>query len=129
MTATTSTPSRAAATSIVSSATFKTFALAFSLAFVVVYVLCVYFSWPLFTYFPATGGFFWGYEPVRRGEGPQMFWYGWIATCLIASTGVGILACVLPAGLTRRIPLALVWIVPILAMAAMAYSLMPFWTK
>jgi hypothetical protein len=35
----------------------------------------------------------------------------------------------LPDNVARRIPLALVWVLPILALIPLAYSLMPFWTK
>jgi hypothetical protein len=35
----------------------------------------------------------------------------------------------LPDSVSRKIPLALVWLLPILALIPLAYSLMPFWTK
>jgi hypothetical protein len=35
----------------------------------------------------------------------------------------------LPESVVKRIPLALVWLLPILALIPLAYSLMPFWTK
>jgi len=38
------------------------------------------------------------------------------------------LATMLPEGVTRRIPLALVWLVPVLAIPIMIYTLLPFWT-
>jgi hypothetical protein len=40
-----------------------------------------------------------------------------------------LLATLLPETVTRKIPLALVWIVPILAIPLLIYSLMPFWTR
>lgn len=127
MTATSTTP--AAPAKSVASATLRTFALTFSLAFVVTYLLCEVMGWPLFTYFPATDRLFWGYEGIRRGEGPQMFWYGWLATSFIASSVIGGLATLMPADIAKRIPLALVWILPIIALVILAYTLMPFWTK
>jgi len=30
---------------------------------------------------------------------------------------------------TRKIPLSLIWLLPVLALIPLAYSLMPFWTK
>ena len=58
-----------------------------------------------------------------------MYWYGWTATMLIACTVLGWLATLLPERLTKVIPLALIWILPILAMIPLAWALMPFWTK
>jgi hypothetical protein len=48
---------------------------------------------------------------------------------LIACTALGGLATLLPERLIKRIPLALIWLLPILAMAPLAWALMPFWTK
>ena len=42
---------------------------------------------------------------------------------------VGLLATLLPESVTKRIPLFLMWLLPILALIPLAYSLMPFWTK
>jgi hypothetical protein len=58
-----------------------------------------------------------------------MYWYGWTASSILGAAALGLLATLLPDGLTRKIPLALVWIVPLLAIPALFYSLMPFWTR
>jgi hypothetical protein len=42
---------------------------------------------------------------------------------------LGLLATLLPEGVAKKIPLALLWLLPILALLPLAYSLMPFWTK
>jgi hypothetical protein len=94
----------------------------------VMYVICVLLNLPLFTFHPATNRFAWGWEAARSGEGPAMYWYGWVATVLIVGLIVGIGATMLPASVTRKIPLALVWLLPMLAIPIMAYTLMPFWT-
>jgi hypothetical protein len=101
----------------------------FSVAAPIVYVICELFSLPLFTYHPATNRIDLGWAPGRSGEGPAMYWYGWTATMLIACTALGWLATLLPERLIKRIPLALIWLLPILAMAPLAWALMPFWTK
>jgi hypothetical protein len=136
MSTTTSTPSAtkpAATTSIAgslaASAKFRTFALVFAITAPVLYVLCDLFGLPLFTYHPATNRVDLGWAPGRSGEGPAMYWYGWTATMLIGCTILGWLATLLPEGIVKRIPLFLVWLLPILAMAPLAWSLMPFWTK
>jgi hypothetical protein len=114
--------------SLATSAKFKAFAVAFGISAPVMYVLCVLINLPLFTFHPATNRFAWGWEAARSGEGPAMYWYGWTATILIVGSVVGIAAALLPEGVTRKIPLALVWLVPVVAIPIMIYTLMPFWT-
>jgi len=114
---------------IASSEKFRTFALVFSLTAVVVYVLCDLLKLPLFTYHPATGRLEWGYALPRRNEGPVMYWYGWLLTTLIAASAMGLLATLLPERMTRRVPLFALWLLPILAVPIMAYTLMSFWIR
>jgi hypothetical protein len=122
MTTTTSTPTQTPSSAI------GKFALVFSIAFTVTYVVCLFKGWPLFTFHPATNRLAWGYEAARRGEGPAMYWYGWTVVCLIVSSILGFLATLLPDHVAKRIPAALVWILPVLAFPLLLYSLMPFWT-
>ena len=49
-----------------------------------------------------------------------MYWYGWVVTVLIVGTYRRYVATMLPASVTRKIPLALVWLLPMLA-------LIPIW--
>ena len=127
-TTSTATPSPAASAAQAPSPAFGKFALVFGIAFTVTYVVCLFRGWPLFTYHPATGRFAWGYELAIRGGGPVMYWYGWIAVCFIVSTIAGLLATLLPDGVAKRIPLALAWLLPVLAFPLLVYSLMPLWT-
>ena len=78
-------------------------------------MVCLYFNWPLFTFHPATNRFAWGLEAARSGEGPACTWYGWTAMELIVGGVAGFLATLLPESATKRIPLILVWLLPILA--------------
>jgi hypothetical protein len=114
--------------SLAASAKFKTFATTFSISGPVVYCLIQYFNYPLFTFHPATDRIVWGYEAARSGEGPNMLWYGWSATTILIAAALGVIAMLLPDRITRRIPLSLVWIFPILAIPYIIYSLMPWWT-
>jgi|SRR5215208_2487440 len=114
---------------VASSSKLRTFVVVFSLTATVVYVLCDLLGFPLFTYHPATGRLEWGLAPPRRNEGPVMYWYGWLVTTAIVSTVVALLATFLPENLTRRIPLVLLWLLPLLAVPIMAYTLMSFWTR
>jgi hypothetical protein len=46
---------------------------------------------------------------------------------LIGSAVLGVLATLLPERITRRIPLALVWIVPLAMVPVLIYALRFFW--
>ena len=129
-----STASQTAATtparsSVALSTRIKTFVMVFSLAFPVVYLLCEQFGGPLFTYHPAVNRLELGWGPSRSGEGPAMYWYGWVASSLIGGFILGLLGTMLPEGVVKRIPLALLLVLPTLALIPLAYSLMPNWTK
>ncbi len=115
------------ASSLAASRKFGTFALTFSICSPVVYCAVVFLNWPLVTFWPATDRLVWGYEGARAGEGPNMLWYGWTLTAILIAAALGILAVLLPERITRKIPLALVWILPILAIPFVVYSLMPWW--
>lgn len=128
-TTTTSSSASSSTASLVASAKFKAFAIVFALTTPVLYVLCELLSLPLFTYHPATNRVEFGWAPGRSGEGPAMYWYGWTASVLIGSTVLGWLATLLPERAIGKIPLALIWVLPILALLPLAWALMPFWTK
>ena len=89
-----------------------TFAITFAVGGTLIYLLCLHFNWPLFTFHPATNRIAFGWEAARSGEGPAMYWYGWIATMLIGSTLFGAVAARLPS-LGDRIPLFLIWLLPL----------------
>jgi hypothetical protein len=114
---------------LASSEKFRTFSVVFAITGAALYVICDFAGLPLFTFHPATGRLEWGYTLPRRGEGPVMYWYGWTATTLIGATIVGGLATLLPAAVARRIPLFLIWLLPIVAIPLLFYSLMSFWTR
>ena len=114
--------------SVTESGKLRAFTIAMAITAPVMYVLCVIYNLPLFTFHPATNRFTWGWEAARSGEGPAMYCYGWTATVLIVACLAGIAAAMLPETITRRIPLALVWLLPLLGIVIMAFTLMPFWT-
>jgi hypothetical protein len=120
-------PAKAQSSSLAASAKFKTFAITFAVAGTLIYLLCLQMNWPLFTYHPATNRVALGWEAGRSGEGPAMYWYGWTATCLIAATVLGFLATLLPESVTKRFPLILVWLLPILAIPYLIYDLRQWW--
>jgi hypothetical protein len=128
-TSTSSPRARPATSSLAASAKFKTFAVAFGISVPVMYILCEWFNLPLFTYHPGTNRVDFWWAAARSGEGPAMYWYGWTALSLLVGLVVGLLATLLPESVTRKIPLSLIWLLPVLAFIPLVYSLMPFWTK
>jgi hypothetical protein len=121
------TQSTASPSSLATSEAFGKFAIGFSLAAPVLYVLCDLANWPLFTYFPATGRVDLGWVPPLKGQGPAMYWYGWTATTLLGAGVAGLLATALPQGVVRKFPLSLIWILPLAATPILVYSLRSFW--
>jgi len=69
-----------------------TFAIAFGITFAILYTVFEQLNWPLFTYHPAVGKIdFWMQRP-RSGEGPPMYWFGWLALSGIGALGVSFVA-------------------------------------
>ena len=113
--------------SVASSSRFRAFAVTFSITGPLIYLTCLNRGWPLFTFIPATNRFAWGYELAGSGEGPWMHWYGWEANALIFASIFGMVAAMLPEKLTRKIPLFLVWLIPILALPYVIWDLRQWW--
>jgi hypothetical protein len=83
--------SQTAATSATTSK-FGTFAITFGIAFAILYTVLEQLNWPLFTYHPAVGKLdFWMQRP-RSGEGPPMYWYGWLALSFSVAAVVAAIA-------------------------------------
>jgi len=119
--------SQTQASPLATSAAFKKFAVVTAVVTPIIYVACEMQNWPLFTYHPGTDRVEWLYGPSVRDQGPAMYWYGWIGTTLIASAILGVLATLLPERITRKIPLSLVWILPLAAVPVLIYALRFFW--
>jgi len=71
---------------------FGIFAFTFGIAFTILYTICVWRNWPLFTYHPAVNKFDLGWNPGRSGEGPAMHWYGWLVVSTIGASILGWIA-------------------------------------
>ena len=127
MSTATTTRATPATSSLASSTKFRTFAITFAVVGSLTYLVCLFFNWPLFTFHPATNRIALGWEAARSGEGPNMTWYGWTAMALLVGSVVGFLATLLPESMTRKIPLTLVWLVPILAVPYLAWDLRQWW--
>jgi hypothetical protein len=72
------------------------FAITFGITFAVLYTVLEQLNWPLFTYHPAVGKLdFWMQRP-RSGEGPPMYWFGWLALSGIGAVALSFVATLLP---------------------------------
>ena len=72
------------------------FAITFGITFAVLYTVLEQLNWPLFTYHPAVGKLdFWMQRP-RSGEGPPMYWFGWLALSGIGALAMSFVATLLP---------------------------------
>jgi hypothetical protein len=129
MTTETAQAAKARPASLVSSDKLKTFVVTVAIVGTLVYSICLFFNLPIFTYHPAVNRFEWGYGPSRSGEGPAMYWYGWTATTLIVAPLIGFLATLLPESMAKKIPLILVWLLPILAVPYLIWDLRQWWFR
>ena len=106
---------------------FCAFALVFGVAFAVLYVVCDMAALPMFTYHPGTDRIDFGYAAARRDEGPAMYWYGWLTTSALGASILGGLAAGLPEKIRNKMPLALTWIVPLVLLPVLIFSLKFYW--
>ncbi len=114
-------------TSKASSPTFRTFATVFAIAAPVIYTVCELQNWPLFTYHPGTNRVDLGWTAAVRDQGPAMHWYGWTVGMLLGAGILGALAALLPQHVARKIPLSLIWIMPLAMIPILIYALRFFW--
>jgi hypothetical protein len=66
----------------------------FSVAFIVVYAICLYFNIPLVTYYPTVGQWHWTVQPGLPG--PPMYYYGWLANAAIGAIVISAVAALVP---------------------------------
>ncbi len=109
------------------SSRFCAFALVFGVSFAILYVVCDMAALPMFTYHPGTDRIDFGHTPARRDEGPAMYWYGWVTSSALGASILGVLASWLPEGMRSKIPLSLAWIVPVVLLPILIYSLKFYW--
>jgi hypothetical protein len=103
------------------------FGIVFATVFALAYVVCIERNLALFTYHPALNEYSWGVEKAK--EGPAMYWYGWMASAGLLAALAGLAAAVLPAALTRRLPPALAWAVPLAVILVFSYLLRSFFLR
>jgi hypothetical protein len=97
---------------------FGTFAIVFAVAYPIIYVTATELNWAAFTYHSALGQF--GLGPSKPIAGPAMYWYGWITTSAVSAGVIATIVAYLPDSLTRKLPAASAWVVPLAAMVTAA---------
>jgi hypothetical protein len=97
---------------------FGIFVVVFAVAYPIVYVMATQANWAAFTYHSALGQFTLG--PTKPINGPAMYWFGWITTSAVAAAVIATIAAYLPDSLTRKLPAASAWVVPLAAMVTAA---------
>ena len=106
---------------------FPVFAVVFSAAFSVAYVICVDKNYAMFTYHPAI--YEWGWGVQKPKDGPAMYWFGWLATSGLAAGAIALAAAWLPESLTRRLWSGWAWAVPVAVMVAFCYLLRNYFLR
>ena len=100
----------------------------FGIAFAIIYAPVMDHNWALATYHPKLGVWDWGVAPSR--DGPAMYWYGFVLTSFFGALAVTVVAALLPANVTARIPWpSLTWLLPLCSMIYIFYILTPYFTK
>jgi hypothetical protein len=82
------------------SAKFGSFAIAFGIAFPLLYTAFERLNWPLFTFHPVLGNVDFGRQ--LAGVGPPMFWYGWVALAIPSALVVALAATLVSEQWLRR---------------------------
>jgi hypothetical protein len=99
----------------------------FAIAFPVLYVLAMYFNWPVLTYVPRTRQFHMFLVRPPATQAPAMFYYGWLLTAAFGAAAVGLVA-VIPRRPLSRALVALTWIVPLVLVGVVLYILRDWFT-
>ena len=99
----------------------------FSAIFSLAYLVADLFRLPIFSYYPATQKFTWGFTPSTMDDGPAMYWYGWILFAFINAIFVAFIIRCAPISLLRRIPISVAWILPTALIPLLLYSLKFYW--
>jgi hypothetical protein len=114
----------------------RRFALAYSTAFALIYVIARAKGLALFTVYPSQGIVLLGMhrsrdvaDPVLDFLAPEMFWYGWTATAALGTLVIGFIAALFPARCSSRLWRGWAWLAPILAMIACVYLTIPWFRQ
>ena len=97
---------------------FGVFAIVFAVAYPIIYIIATEVNLAAFTYHSAIGEF--GLGPNKPRNGPAMYWFGWMTTSAVVAAVIATIVAYLPDNLTRKLPAASAWVVPLVAMVTAA---------
>ncbi len=89
----------------------------FTLTFAIVYAIVVIGNYPLFIYYPEVGQF----SLTDLGTatmGPEMFYFGWIASAAVVAL---VPAVIIPKDIANRVPDGVFWLLPFIMFGAGFY--------
>lgn len=112
---------------------FRRFAMAYGMAFAVLYVAALFGNLALITVYPSLGIVLLGthrpkdaVDPALGFVVPPMYWYGWLASAALGAVAVGVIATFLPARWTQAFGSSWVWAIAAGSMAACVYLTLPW---
>ena len=109
---------------------FPVFAIAFAVLYIVqVYLTAFQINLALITYHPQIGRWAMLAEAPRQGQGPAMYWYGWLLTSALGAGTIAALSLMLPARPFDRVWSILVWVTPLVMIAVIAYILRGYFLR
>ena len=109
---------------------FPVFAIAFGIIYIVEVCLTPFqINLALITYHPQINVWAPLAEAPRQGQGPAMYWYGWLTTAGLGAGVVAALSLALPARPFDRIWSVLVWLVPLVLIAVITYVLRGYFLR
>jgi hypothetical protein len=97
---------------------FGVFAIVFAVVYPIVYIIATEVNLAAFTYHSAIGEL--GLGPNKPRNGPAMYWFGWMTTSAVTAGIIATIVAYLPDNVTRRLPAASAWVVPLAAMVTAA---------
>lgn len=103
----------------------------FSAVFGPIYVIAMYFNWPVFTYLPRSGTFhpLMFPAPGDAAPGPGMYYWGWLLTAAFGAAIIAATASFVPQKIAARVSVAWVPVVPICCVAVLLYILRSWFTQ
>jgi hypothetical protein len=98
---------------------FRGFAITMAVVASIFYCVSLYENWPLFTFLPATRQFV--FFRTHLEDVPVLDWYGTVVSVLIVGALAGLIVVYFAPEFGKRLPPALAWIVPLIALAVIFY--------
>lgn len=109
---------------------FPVFAIAFGVIYIAqVYLTAFQINLALITYHPQIGAWAALAEAPRQGQGPAMYWYGWLLTAGLGAAVLAALSLALPARPFDRVWSTLVWATPLVLIAFITYVLRGYFLR